>query len=120
MLEWTQMENQRLLKFSATPVPVAITPEGRALVGGTRIPLETVVFCFNEGATAEEIFQRYPALTLADIYAVLGFYLNHKTEVDEFLQNARLKGQATREALKTQSETAEIRARLLARTKQAG
>jgi hypothetical protein len=32
---------------------------------------------FKQGATAEEIVYRYPSLKLADLYAAIGFYLNH-------------------------------------------
>jgi uncharacterized protein (DUF433 family) len=108
------------LKLSATPVPVAINPEGVALVGGTRVTLETVVYCFNEGATPEEILQRYPTLKLADIYAVLGFYLNEKEQVDAFLQDARQKAQLVREPLKAQADASGIRERLLSRSRRAG
>lgn len=68
-----QEQENALLDLAPTPVPIKLTEDGRALIGGTRVPLETVVFCFNEGATPEEILQRYPALSLPDIYAVLSF-----------------------------------------------
>jgi uncharacterized protein (DUF433 family) len=31
-------------------------------VPGTRVRLETVVYAFNQGASAEEILQQYPAI----------------------------------------------------------
>ncbi len=46
-------------------------------VAGTRVTLETVVAAFCHGATAEQIAHDYP-LELADIYAVITFYLRQR------------------------------------------
>ena len=37
---------------------------------------------FDEGATAEEIVQQYPALSLADAYAAISYYLRHRSDVE--------------------------------------
>jgi len=54
-------------------------------VGGTRVTLDTVVAAFVAGATAEEIVQQYPSVTLADVYSVIGYYLRHQSEVRTYL-----------------------------------
>ena len=41
---------------------------------------------FCGGATPETIAQQYPSLTLADVYAVIGYYLNHHPEIYAYLQ----------------------------------
>jgi hypothetical protein len=47
-------------------------------VSKTRVPLDTIIAAFSEGATAEEIAYQYPVVPLADIYAVIGYYLHRK------------------------------------------
>jgi uncharacterized protein (DUF433 family) len=99
----------------ADPVPLRWSADGALLVGTSRVPLETVVECFTEGATAEEIALRYDALTLADIYAVIGYYLRHRQELEAYLRRAQRERDAVRQQLETQFPSAGIRERLLAR-----
>ena len=56
------------------------------LVGKTRVTLDTVVAAFLAGATAEKIVEQYPSLQLADVYSVIGYYFQRKTEVDTYLK----------------------------------
>ncbi len=58
------------LVIAPEPVPLATNVDGVVLVGGTRVPLATVVGAFNEGSTPEEIVLQYSSLRLADIYIV--------------------------------------------------
>ena len=57
----------------APPVPLRTDEHGVMRVGKTRVPLDTVVFGFNEGATPEEIFFRYPSLEQNEVYAVVNY-----------------------------------------------
>ncbi|MBX2998375.1 MAG: DUF433 domain-containing protein [Caldilineaceae bacterium] len=84
-------------------------------MGGTRVPLDTVVDAFVNGATPEEISYQYPSLLLADIYAVLGYYLSHQSEVETYLAGRRQKAEEIRQQNETQFPPEGIRARLLAR-----
>jgi uncharacterized protein (DUF433 family) len=96
-------------------VPFKINAQGVAYVGGTRVTLDTVIMTFLDGATSEEIVQRYPSLDLADVYSTIGYYLHNKTEIDEYL----LKSSEQSEKLRTSNESRfspdGIRDRLLAR-----
>ena len=67
-------------------IPLRIDPHGVVRVGTSRVTLETLVNVYRQGATAEAIAERFPTLALADVYAVLGYYLRHRTEVDEYLR----------------------------------
>ena len=82
-------------------------------VGGTRVTLDTVVAAFLEGATAEEI--AYPVLALADVYAAIGYYLRHRSEVEAYLDQRRQAGERVRGENAARFDPAGIRARLLAR-----
>jgi uncharacterized protein (DUF433 family) len=74
------------LAILAEPAPLQANEDGVILVGKTRVTLDTVVSVFNQGATAEEIVNRYPSLNLADVYATIAFYLKHQSEVEAYLQ----------------------------------
>lgn len=103
------------LSLENQPVPLVVTPEGVVRIEGTRVPLETVVQAFHQGATAEEIVQDYPSLNLAQIYAVLAYYLWHRGSVDTYITERAGLNRATRIAQESQFDPTGIRARLLAR-----
>jgi uncharacterized protein (DUF433 family) len=84
-------------------------------VQGTRITLDTVFAAFQEGATAEEIVQQYPSLSLADVYQVIGYCLRHSLEVERYLAERRQTGRTTRELNESTWCPDGIRDRLLAR-----
>src|SRR5262245_45355034 len=68
------------------PVPLRQGSRGELRVGNTRVLLELVVRAFEDGATPEEIVARYDTLDLADVYAVIAYYLRHRDEVAEYLR----------------------------------
>lgn len=84
-------------------------------IGGTRVTLDTIVYAFCDGATAEEIAQQYPALKLADVYCVIGYYLRRTTEVDAYLQERRSDAETLRQQNESRFDPSKVRARLLAR-----
>lgn len=66
----------------AHPVPLREDADGNVRVGDTRVSLHTVVSQYNAGATPEDIVPRFDVLNLADVYAIVGYYLRHRDEVD--------------------------------------
>lgn len=54
------------LPSTLTPPPLRTDADGVVRIGGTRVPLETVVSAFDRGA-AEEIVLRFPTLQLSDV-----------------------------------------------------
>ena len=48
------------------------------------MPLDTVVYAFNQGAPPEAIVLSYPSLDLADVYAVINYYLYNRSAVDAY------------------------------------
>ncbi len=103
------------LTIVAEPPPLDTDVNGVIRVGSTRVTLDTVVLAFQEGATAEEIVYQYPALKLADVYAVLAYYLQRQAEVDMYVQRRRDQAQTVRERNEAQFDPQGIRERLLAR-----
>src|SRR4051812_48446533 len=103
------------LVIEADPIPLQVDVDGEARVGGTRVTLDTVVGAFEDGATAEEIALRYPAVRLADIYAVIGYYLRHQDAVRGYLEERHALETQVRREIESRSDVAGIRERLLAR-----
>lgn len=98
------------------PVPLALAEDGRVIrVGGTRVTLDTVIGAFERGATPEEIAQDYSAVSLADVYAVITYYLRHRSEVDEYLERRVREHAELRREIEGRPEYQEFRERLLAR-----
>lgn len=84
------------LAVVAEPAPLKTNADGVVRVGNTRVTLDTVIAVFKQGTTAEEIVYRYPSLRLADVYATIGFYLNHHQEVETYLQQRQQQAQEIR------------------------
>ena len=103
------------LTINTEPVPLLTDKDGVVRVGGTRVTLDTVVAAFKEGATAEEIVQQYPSLELADVYAVISYYLRSHSEVEAYLQKRDKQAAEIRKQNEAQFDPHGIRERLLAR-----
>jgi uncharacterized protein (DUF433 family) len=101
--------------IEAAPLPLSVDADGVIRVAGTRVTLDTIVAAFLEGATAEEIVQRYPTLDLGDVYAVLGHYLRKRDEVDRYLLGRRHIAEDVRRENESRFEPRGVRDRLLAR-----
>lgn len=82
---------------------------------GSRVTLDTIIAAFHRGATAEEIAQQYPSLALADIYAVIAFYLRRTKDVDAYLEGRREIAKRVRRQNEDRFEPAGVRERLLSR-----
>ena len=105
------------MEFDIRPIqpPLQFDANGVCRVAGTRVTLLTVIDGFQEGDTPEEIYQEYPSVSLADVYAVIAFYLGRRDEVDAYLKTARAREARLVEQIKSRFPLAEIRRRLLAR-----
>ena len=54
-------------------------------VGDTRVSLDSLVYLFHEGMSAESMVESYPALTLEAVHGALAFYLANENEIDAYL-----------------------------------
>lgn len=105
-----------LTVIAETP-PLHTDDNGVVRVGKTRVTLDTVIAVFNQGATAEEIVHRYPSLNLAQVYATIGYYLNHQSEVEAYLQQRQKQAEQIRQINQSRFDSSSLRDRLLARQK---
>jgi uncharacterized protein (DUF433 family) len=100
---------------ATTTVPLSQDQAGVLRITGTRVSLDSVIFAFREGATPEEIVQQYSTLDLKDVYAVVGYYLQNLTEVENYLARRRAEHQEIRKEIESRFDPHGIRERLLAR-----
>jgi uncharacterized protein (DUF433 family) len=80
-------------------VPLSMAEDGTIRVADTRVSLESVVHHYEQGATAEEIALRFPALRLADVHACLAYYLNHQEEIHEYMTRQRQRADELRQRI---------------------
>lgn len=67
-------------------------------VTGTRVSLDSIVYSFLAGQTAEAIAQSLPVLTLEQVYGAVAYYLAHRQEIDDYLVAQRDDFEARRAA----------------------
>ena len=77
-----------------SPMPhIEITPGvcgGKPRIAGSRIRVQDlVVWSERMGLSADEIVRRYSHLTLADVYAGLAYYHDHREAIDADMETAR-------------------------------
>ena len=107
------------LTIHTDPAPVRVDEHGAVRVGDSQVLLDIVVREFNNGAEPEAIAHGYPTLDLADVYAVIAYYLRHRSEVDPYLEARRQDAATLRQEIEAkQPNRAELRAKLLARKAQ--
>jgi uncharacterized protein (DUF433 family) len=84
--------------------------DGVYRIGETRVSLDSLVYLYREGMSAEGMAECYPALTLEQVHGALAFYLANQVEIDAYL----LEGQRAAESLHNQSRqsNAELIAKL--------
>ena len=75
--------------------------DGVYLVSDTRVSLDSIVYAFVSGQSAESIAQAFPVLSLEQVYGAIAFYLAHRDELDRYLDQRRLDVEAKREAARS-------------------
>jgi uncharacterized protein (DUF433 family) len=60
--------------------------EGVYRVAGTRVSLDSIVYAFLDGHTAESIQQSFPVLTLEQVYGAITYYLAHREAIEAYLR----------------------------------
>ena len=104
------------IHLEAEAPPLRWDASGALRVGNSRVLLELVIRAFQDGATPEAIAQRYPTAALADIFAVIAYYLRHRVDIELYLVERERQAEGVRERIESQQgDLADMRARLLKR-----
>jgi uncharacterized protein (DUF433 family) len=61
---------------------------GGYYVSGTRVSLDSIVYAYRRGESAESIRQNFPSLSLVQVYGAITFYLSNQRTVDAYLTEA--------------------------------
>ena len=72
--------------------------DGVYVVARTRVSLDSIVYAFLEGQSAEAIAQAFPVLSLEQVYGAITYYLAHREDVDDYLERREQHFAAARQA----------------------
>jgi uncharacterized protein (DUF433 family) len=67
-------------------------------VRSSRMPIESLIWLWREGQSAEAIREAYPTLRLAEVYGALAYYLDHQADMDRELAAGQVRFEAQRAA----------------------
>src|SRR6266403_5096768 len=102
------------LPLHAEAPPLRVDEGGVVRVGRSRISLDLVVEQYENGMTPDDMVRAYDTLVLADVFAVIAYFLRHRNEVQAYLKQRAEEAEALR--AKIESERPRVtREELLAR-----
>ena len=104
-----------MLNVEMEKIPLVTDSHGVVRVGGTRIPLETVIEYYDAGCAPEDIVRKFDSLKLDDVYAVLTYYLRHEGDVRAYLAKREAESEVVRREVQAKFSTVGLRDRLLRR-----
>src|SRR5947209_15135279 len=84
------------LPLHAELPPLRVDEGGAIRVGKSRVSLDLVVEQYENGMTPEDLVRAYDTLDLADIHAVIAYYLRHREEVPLYLKRREEEAKALR------------------------
>jgi uncharacterized protein (DUF433 family) len=93
----SQATSMNLTQPNGTSVPViaehievtAGVCGGKSRIAGHRIRVQDIVLSHQRaGMSPDEIVSALPTITLADVYAALAYYHDHRTEIDADIREA--------------------------------
>src|SRR3954447_14954761 len=84
------------LPLEAVSPPLRMNEGGTVRVGNGRVSLDLVVEQYENGMTPEEMVRAYDTLVLADVHAVIAFYLRHRDAVRAYLTRRAAEGAGRR------------------------
>jgi len=95
-------ESNQVLPLHAERPPLRVEEGGVVRVGKSRISLDLVVEQYENGMTPDDMVRAYDTLELADVYAVIAYYLRHRDEVGAYLKRRREEAEALRSKIEAE------------------
>lgn len=91
-------------------VPISTDEHGVIRVSGTRVTLDSLLNYYLQGETPEDLHDGFSTVPLADIYSIIAYYLNHRDEIDRYLERRRAESDRARQNIEADYPP-EVRAR---------
>ncbi len=101
-------------------VPLHTDEHGIVRVSGTRVTLDTILAFYQQGYSPEQIAEGFDTVPLADVHAVISYYLTHRAEMDAYLVDREREREDIKLESARKSPPGDLRRRLLARKAQGG
>jgi uncharacterized protein (DUF433 family) len=95
--------------------PLRVDEGGAVRIGQSRITLDLVVREYENGMTPEDLVRAYDTLDLANVYAAIAYYLQHRAEVKGYLDRREEEAARLRATIESRQPPRPTRAELLAR-----
>lgn len=70
--------------------------DGGYWIGGTRVSLDSIVYAFLNGLSAETIVECFPTLTLEQVNGGIAYYQANRDEIDRYLRESEAEFEALR------------------------
>jgi uncharacterized protein (DUF433 family) len=67
-------------------IPLRTDENGVIRIGNTRVTLHTIIKSYQLGESPEIIYEGFPTIPLADIYAIIAYYLANRQLIDAYIQ----------------------------------
>lgn len=109
--------DQLALTYTA---PLTYGEDGTIRIRGSRVTLDSLVHAFRQGATAEQIQDSFPSVTLRDIYGAIAYYLEHQEQVELYLREQEQAAEELRRTVESRPDVASFRAKIRTRRLQNG
>ncbi len=107
------MYNRGMKSLETTPTaPLTLWEDGSIRVGSSRVPLDSIVHEFTRGATAEQIQDDFPSLSLREIYGAISYYLERQDQVEEYLRRREEEAAKVRSQMDSPLKFDELRRRI--------
>src|SRR5437660_2332419 len=91
-----ELSPNELLPLHADRPPLRVDEGGVVRVGKSRVSLDLVVEQYENGMTPEGMVRAYDTLVLADVHAVIAYYLRYREEVRAYLKRRAEQAEALR------------------------
>ena len=86
----------------AIDVPLRTDANSVIRIGNTRVTLHTIIGFYNSGETPEDLHEGFPTVSLAEIYAIIAYYLANRALVDDYVRQVDIEAEKMRREIEAQ------------------